>query len=99
MNIQQIMKQAQQMQKQLEGEQNILKQKDFTGTSGNGAVVLVMTGDYTAKSITIDKNVVDPEDKGLLEDLIVVAINNCKEIIDKETNDKMGSLTNGMKLF
>ena len=98
MNIQQIMKQAQQMQQKLQNEQEKIKNTDFEGTSGNGAVKVIMTGDYNVKSISIDKNVIDPEDKELLEDLIKVAINECTKNIKNTSNDNLGSLTNGIKL-
>ena len=98
MNIQQIMKQAQQMQQKLQNEQEKIKNTDFEGTSGNGAVKVVMTGDYNVKSISIDKNVIDPEDKELLEDLVKVAVNECTKNITNTSNNNLGSLTNGIKL-
>lgn len=98
MNIQQIMKQAQQMQQKLQLEQEKMKNTDFEGTSGNGAVKITMTGDYNVKSINIDKNLIDPEEKDLLEDLIKVATNDCIKKIIATSNDNLNSLTGGMNL-
>lgn len=98
MNIQQIMKQAQQMQQKLQLEQEKMKNTDFEGTSGNGAVRITMTGDYNVKSINIDKNLIDPEEKDLLEDLIKVATNDCIKKIIATSNDNLNSLTGGMNL-
>lgn len=98
MNINQIMKQAQQMQKKLQAEQEALKNTDFESVAGNGAVKVVMNGEYVVKSIFIDKSVIDPEDKETLEDLIMVAINDCIAKIKKATESSMNSATGGMKL-
>lgn len=98
MNINQIMKQAQQMQKRLQAEQEALKNTDFEGIAGNGVVKVVMNGEYVVKSIFIDKSVIDPEDKETLEDLIMVAINDCIAKIKKATESSMNSATGGMKL-
>ena len=98
MNINQIMKQAQQMQKKLQAEQEALKNTDFEGMAGNGAVKVVMNGEYNVKSVFIDKNVIDPEDKETLEDLIMVATNDCVAKIKKATESSMNSATGGIKL-
>lgn len=98
MNINQIMKQAQQMQKKLQAEQEALKNTDFEGVAGNGAVKVVMNGEYVVKSIFIDKNVIDPEDKETLEDLIMVATNDCVAKIKKATESSMNNATGGIKL-
>lgn len=98
MNINQIMKQAQQMQKKLQAEQEALKNTDFEGVAGNGAVKVVMNGEYVVKSIFIDKSVIDPEDKETLEDLIMVATNDCVAKIKKATESSMNSATGGIKL-
>lgn len=98
MNINQIMKQAQQMQKKLQAEQEALKNTDFEGVAGNGAVKVVMNGEYVVKSIFIDKNVIDPEDKETLEDLIMVATNDCVAKIKKASESSMNSATGGIKL-
>lgn len=92
------MKQAQQMQQKLQSEQEKMKNTNFEGTSGNGAVKITMTGDYNVKSVSIDKNLIDPEEKDLLEDLIEVAINDCVKKITTTSNDSLNSLTGGINL-
>ena len=98
MNIQQIMKQAQQMQQKLQSEQEKLKNTDFEGISGNGTIKVIMTGEYIVKNVSIDQNLIDPEEKDLLEDLIKVAINNCVQKITTTSNNNLSSLTGGMNL-
>ena len=98
MNINQIMKQAQQMQKKLQAEQEALKNTDFEGTAGNGTVKIVMNGEYNVKNMFIDKSVIDPEDKETLEDLIMVATNDCVAKIKKATESSMNNATGGIKL-
>lgn len=104
MNIQKMMKQAQQMQKKMEDAQAQLENLEIEGASGGGMVKITLTGKGIAKNISIDKEIVDPNDVEMLEDLIVAAINDAKNKIDNETsgamNDAMGgiSLPPGMKM-
>ena len=97
-SMNEIFKKAQLLQKRLQEEQEALKNTDFEGTAGNGAVKIVMNGEYNVKSIFIDKNIIDPEDKKTLEDLIMVAINDCIAKIKKATESSMNNATGGMKL-
>lgn len=98
MNIQQIMKQAQQMQQKLQANQDKMKSTNFEGFAGGENVKVIMNGEYVLQNISINKDVVDPEDKELLEDLIKVAINDCVEKITKATNDSMSDATGGLNL-
>ena len=98
MNIQQMMKQAQQMQKKMQESQENLKKMEFDGISGNNAVSLVIMGTGLVKSIKIDKSIVDPEEKDLLEDLLVVAFNNARKKLDDASEESMNSATGGINL-
>ena len=74
-NMQQLMKQAQAMQKKLQEAQEELAEEEVEGTAGGGVVTVTLKGNKTPVAISIDKDVVDPEDVEMLEDLVMVAAN------------------------
>jgi nucleoid-associated protein EbfC len=98
MNIQKMMKQAQKMQEQLAQAQSELAEKTVEATAGGGKVTVVANGAGDVISIKISKDVVDPDDVEMLEDLVLSgvkqAINKGKEMAQSE----MGKLTAGMGL-
>ncbi len=98
MNIQGIMKQAQMMQKKMEEEQAKLAQEEVEGSSGGGMVKITLNGKFEMKKIALDKNLIDPEDAEVLEDLIVAAYNDAKSKIDAKMQDSMNAMTGGMNL-
>jgi len=96
MNIQQMMKQAQQMQERLQKQMAELR---VEGNAGGGMVTVVVNGGKQVQSITIDPEVVSKEDVGMLQDLIVAAINDAHRKADEEMAQRMGGmLPPGMKL-
>ncbi len=98
MNMQQMLAQAQKMQRELQKAQNELKAKEFTVSKG-GAVTVVVLGDHTVKSIDIDKDACDPENKEMVEEMIVLAINEAHEQIEKESaeiNERITGRSGGM---
>ena len=96
MNIQDMMKQAQQMQERLQREMTGLR---VEGNAGGGMVTVRVNGAKQVESITIDPEVVSKEDVGMLQDLIVAAINDAQRKVDEEMARKMGGmLPPGMKL-
>ena len=96
MNIQAMMKQAQQMQERLQKEMTGLR---VEGNAGGGMVTVVVNGGKQVQSITIDPEVVSKEDVGMLQDLIVAAINDAHRKADEEMAQRMGGmLPPGMKL-
>ena len=95
-NMQKMMQQAQQLQREMEKEQAELAEKEFEGTAGGGMVGIVMTGDKKIKSVSLKQEVVDPDDVEMLEDLIVAAFNDCTAKIDAENEEKMGKYTSGL---
>jgi nucleoid-associated protein EbfC len=96
MNIQQMMKQAQQMQQQLQKQMAELK---VEGNAGGGMVTVLVNGAKQVQSIAIDPEVVSKEDVGMLQDLIVAAINDAHRKADEAMAQKMGGmLPPGMKL-
>jgi nucleoid-associated protein EbfC len=95
-NIQDMMKQAQQMQERLQKEANALR---VEGNAGGGMVTVLVNGGKQVQSITIDPEVVSKEDVGMLQDLIVAAINDAHRKADEAMAQKMGGmLPPGMKL-
>jgi len=98
MNIQRLMKQAQEMQKKMQEEQERLSNTEIEGISGGGMVKIVMNGKMAVKKISIDKSIVDPEDVEVLEDLVLAAFNDAKDKIDAKMEDSMSSLTGGLNL-
>lgn len=97
-NMQQLMKQAQQMQRKLEAAQAELAQLELTGTAGNGLVSVTVTGDGAPRSVKIDPKVVDPDDVETLEDLVLDAFTKALDEAAKIRDAKMGPLTGGMGL-
>lgn len=93
-----LMKQAQKMQQDLAKAQEELANKIVEGTSGGGMVKVEMNGKNQVLSLKIDKEVVDPNDIEMLEDLIIAAINEAQEKVAKSSEDEMSKLTGGMKI-
>ena len=75
MNINQLMKEAKKMQADIEKSQTELQAKEFDATAGGGAVSVKVTGSKEIKEITIKKDVVDPDDVEMLQDLILTCVN------------------------
>ena len=97
-NINNLMKQAQKMQKQMEQAQADLEEKDFTATAGGGAVKVTVSGKRELKSIEIDSEVVDPEDVEMLQDLILAAVNEGIKQVDSFSQQSMSRFTGGFGL-
>jgi DNA-binding YbaB/EbfC family protein len=95
MNIQAMMKQAQQMQERLQQEMADLR---VEATAGGGMVTVVVSGDKQLHSIKIDPEVVSKDDVEMLQDLILAAINDAQRKVDDEMNRQMGGLMGGMKI-
>lgn len=83
MNMQQMIIQAQKVQRELQKALDAIHQKDFTVSKG-GAVTVVVKGDKTVKSINIDKDAFDPDNKEMIEEMIALAINEAIEKISAE---------------
>ena len=96
MNIQAMMKQAQQMQERLKKQMTDLR---IEATAGGGMVTVVVSGDKTLQSITIDPEVVSKDDVEMLQDLILAAINDAHRKVDEHLSDQMSGLMGGLKGF
>ena len=95
MNIKQLMKQAQQMQDQMQQQMATIR---VEGTAGGGMVKAEMSGNKELLSIIIDKEAVDPEDVEMLQDLVKAAVNEAARKVDEEMQSSLGSMTGGMKM-
>jgi DNA-binding YbaB/EbfC family protein len=95
MNIQQMMKQAQQMQDRMQKEMAGLK---VEGNAGGGMVTVVVNGAKQLQSLKIDPEVVSKDDVEMLQDLIVAAINDAHRKADEELSQKMGGMMGGLKI-
>jgi len=98
-NMNNLIKQAQRMQKQLEEQQQALEEKEFTATAGGGVVEITVNGKREVKALKIDPIVVDPEDIETLQDLVVAAVNEVFRKVDEAQNEMMGKMGGGLGGF
>mgnify|MGYP000626618040 CR=1 FL=1 len=91
-NMNNLMKQAQKMQKQMEENQKALEEKEFTAAAGGGAV----SGKKEVTKVKLAEEVVDPDDVEMLEDLIMAATNEALRKMEAETQAVMSKLTGGL---
>lgn len=97
-NINQLLKQAQNMQAKMQEMQSQLESSEFEGKSGGGLVHLKVTGKGDLKSISIDRTIINPDDKEMLEDLIVAAYNDAKSKADAASAESMSGALGGLSL-
>lgn len=90
MNINKLMKEAKQMQADMTKSQEEIASKEFESQVGGGAVSVKVSGAKMIKEIKIKKEVVDPDDVEMLEDLVMSCINEALKQVDQETEDTMG---------
>lgn len=98
LNIQGIMKQAQQMQRKMQETQAKLGEQEREGTSGGNMVKVVLNGKSEMKSISIDKSLINADESDVLEDLIVAAYNDAHQKIDAMMEEGMKEATSGIGL-
>jgi len=92
-----LMKQAQQMQENLQKAQEEIGNMEVTGTAGGGMVTVVMTGRHDVKRVNLDSALME-EDKEMIEDLLAAAVNDAVRAVEKQSKDKMAGVTGGMDL-
>lgn len=90
MNLNQLMKEAKKMQADMEKSQEELSQKEFEASSGGGAILVKVSGNKEVKEIIIKKEVVDPEDVEMLQDLILSCVNEALRKVDSATQQSFG---------
>ena len=97
-NMNAMIRQAQKMQDEITTLQEDIENREFSATSGGGAVSVVVTGKKIIKSLTINKEVVDPEDVEMLQDLVISAINEAVNHVESTTETEMSKITGGVSL-
>lgn len=97
-NMNNMMKQVQKLQQQMAEMQEDLKSREIESSSGGGAVKVRVNGEKEVVAIEIDKEVVDPDDVEMLQDLIMVAVNDALKKIEEEASSEMSKLTGGMNI-
>ncbi|MFN3535441.1 MAG: YbaB/EbfC family nucleoid-associated protein [Desulfatiglandales bacterium] len=97
-NVGQLMKQAQELQAKIQKLQEELGEKQVTGSAGGGMVTVVANGRQEIISISIEKEVINPEDQEMLQDLIVAAVNDAISKSKAMVNEGMSSITRGLSI-
>jgi hypothetical protein len=97
-NMQAMIKQAQKMQDQITRLQDDIESREFTASVGGGNVEVVLKGNKKITSLNIKPECVDPEDVEMLQDLVIAAINEAVENIEKTTEEEMSAITGGVSL-
>lgn len=95
-NMNNLMKQAQRMQRQMEEGQKELETKEFTASAGGGAVEAAVSGKKELLRVKLTQEVVDPDDVEMLQDLIVAAVNEALKQADEASDALMGKMTGGL---
>lgn len=92
MNMQALMKQAQQMQEQLKKAQDELKESEFIGSAGGGMVNVTVSGAKEVLAVSIKPEAVDPEDIEMLEDLVTAAVNDALNKVSEKERELMPNM-------
>ena len=98
-NMQQLMKQAQAMQRKLQEAQQELADSEVTGSAAGGMVEVTLTGDKTPVSVSIKPEAVDPDDVEMLEDMVLAALNDAMKQADDLSKELLGPMGNAGGLF
>ncbi len=93
-----MMRQAQELQDKLAQAQMELKEATVEATAGGGALAVVMGGDHKLRSVSIEPDVLDPEDHEMVQDLIIAAVNEATDKLEAMSEERMSGLTGGLSL-
>ena len=95
-NMNNLMTQAQRMQRQMEEGQKELETKEFTAKAGGGAVEVTVSGKKEVLSVKLSEEAVDPDDIETLQDMIIAATNEALKQAEEASNELMGKMTGGL---
>ena len=95
-NMNNLMRQAQKMQRQMEEGQKELEAKEFSAKAGGGAVEVTVSGKKEVLKVQLSEEVVDPDDIEMLQDLIMAATNEALRMAEEANNELMGKMTGGL---
>ena len=98
MDINKLMQQAQAMQKQLEKATEQINATEFEGVASNGLVKVTVNGENKVLSVSLDPGILNPEDKEMIEDLIMIAVNDAIGKADEMKKERLGSMASAMGL-
>jgi DNA-binding YbaB/EbfC family protein len=98
MNPANLQQQVMQLQEQMLEAQEALKEEQVSATAGGGVVTVVANGHQEVLSIAIDREVVDPEDVEILQDMVLAAVNEALERSRELAAERMGALTGGLNI-
>lgn len=98
MNINAIMQQAQKMKQQMEKKQKEIESKEFEFSSNGGAIKIKMLGSKQITSLEIDEELIEPNEKDMLQDMLMIAINEALNKVDEEVGAAMESVSGGLKM-
>ena len=96
MDINKLMQQAQAMQKQLEEATKQINDMEFEGSASNGLVKAVVNGENKIQSINIEQSIINPEDKEMIEDLIMIAVNDAIDKAEDYKKDRYGTMASAL---
>ena len=96
MNPQQMMMKVQRMQKQMAEAQEEINNTELTASAGGGMVTVKMTGAHKLVSVEIKPEAVDPDDVEMLQDMVMAAMNEALQQVEKLSDEKMGAFSGGM---
>ncbi len=97
-NMNQMIKQAQKMQEDMATLQADLEAREYSATSGGGAISVTVDGKHLIKSVKINPDIVDPDDTEMLEDLLTVAVNEAISNAIKTSEEEMSAVTGGLNI-
>jgi DNA-binding YbaB/EbfC family protein len=97
-NFSEMMKQAQMLQQRFQEAQEKVGLVEAEGQSGGGMVKVILNGKGLARAVMIDPSLADPKDVGMLEDLVVAAINDARGKVDARVSEEMAKVTGGLPL-
>ena len=93
-----MLRRAQELQTQLAEAQDELKDATVTASAGGGIVSVTLGGDHKLREVTIDPDVVDPDDTEMLQDLLVAAVNEAQDQLEALREERMSGLTDGLQV-
>lgn len=97
-NLQQLARQAQKMQNDMEAATEELNAKEYTASAGGGMVSVTVSGELEIKKLDIDPQVVDPDDIEMLSDLVTAAVNEAIRTANTDKEETMSKISGGMNL-
>lgn len=96
MDINALMRQAQSMQKQMQKKQKEVEGQEFVVSNNGGAITVTIMGDKTVKSIVIDEDLLDKDNKEMLQEMLIIAVNEAISKVEEAMSKAMNGATGGM---